>query len=72
MTDAMTHPESNSDDEGGLSAGGSGDGGPLGTPSLDSVEQVPGSDQEDMVVSGGGVADPAEEEATASGDRGLG
>jgi hypothetical protein len=36
---------------------GSGDGGPLGTPTTDNVEDVPGNDGDAMVVSGGGVAD---------------
>jgi hypothetical protein len=68
----MTHPESNSDDEGGLTEGGSGRGGTLGTPSTDNVEQVAGGEQEGMVVSGGGMADPSEDDASAAGERGLG
>ena len=69
----MTHPESNSDGEGGLAAGGSGDGGTLGTPTLDTVEEPPGSDGDGMVVSGGGLADAGREDsATGAGDRGLG
>jgi hypothetical protein len=51
---------------------GSGDGGTLGTPSLAPTEDVPGNDEASMVVSGGGVADTSEDEATAAGDRGLG
>ena len=51
---------------------GSGDGGTLGTPSTDLVEDVPSSDDENMVVSGGGVADASEDDASAAGDRGLG
>jgi hypothetical protein len=68
----MTHPESNSDGEGGLTEGGSGDGGTLGTNTHDTVEDAAGGTQTGMVVSGGGVADPSEDEATATGDRGLG
>ena len=69
----MTHPESNSDGEGGLTEGGTGDGGPLGTASTDLAESPPGADQEsNMVVSGGGVADPTDDDASAAGDRGLG
>jgi hypothetical protein len=51
---------------------GSGDGGTLGTPSTDVVEDPAGGTQEGMVVSGGGVADPGEDDATAEGERGLG
>jgi hypothetical protein len=51
---------------------GSGRGGTLGTPSTDNRQDVPSSDDETMVVSGGGVADAADEDATASGERGLG
>ena len=51
---------------------GSGDGGTLGTPSLPPKEDVPGNDDSDMVVSGGGVADTSEDDATAAGERGLG
>ena len=51
---------------------GSGDGGTLGTPSLAPVEDVPGNDDANMVVSGGGVADTSEEDAAAAGERGLG
>ena len=51
---------------------GSGDGGTLGTPGLPPTEDVPGNDDTDMVVSGGGVADTSEDDATAAGDRGLG
>ena len=42
---------------------GTGDGGTLGTPSTDNVEDVPSNDGENLVVSGGGVAD------TSSADR---
>jgi hypothetical protein len=52
--------------------GGSGDGGTTGTPSNDLVEEPAGGTQEGMVVSGGGLADPSEDDATAAGDRGLG
>lgn len=56
----MTHPESNSGGEGGLTEGGSGDGGPTGTASSDLAESPPGADQDStMVVSGGGTADPS-------------
>lgn len=60
------------DDEspGGLLSGGGG--GDLGTPTHDQVEDPAGGTQEGMVVSGGGVADPSDDEATAAGDRGLG
>ncbi len=51
---------------------GSGDGGTLGTPMHDATEDVPSNDEDMMVVSGGGVADPSEDEGTAAGDRGLG
>ncbi len=51
---------------------GSGDGGSLGTPTHDIVEDPAGGTQEGMVVSGGGLADPSEDEAAAAGDRGLG
>ena len=51
---------------------GSGDGGTLGTPSSDTAEDPAGGTQEGMVVSGGGLADPSDDDATASGDRGLG
>jgi hypothetical protein len=36
---------------------GSGDGGTLGTPTTDNIEDVPSNDGDRMVVSGGGVAD---------------
>lgn len=69
----MTHPESNSDGEGGLTEGGTGDGGTLGTPTLDTKEEPPGVSDDAMVVSGGGVADTgAEDGAAAAGERGLG
>ncbi|MCW2681032.1 MAG: hypothetical protein JWM62_2433 [Frankiales bacterium] len=51
---------------------GSGDGGTLGTPGTDSVEDVPSNDDATMVVSGGGVADTSGDDATAAGERGLG
>ena len=51
---------------------GSGDGGTLGTPGTDSVEDVPSNDDANMVVSGGGVADTSEDDASAAGERGLG
>lgn len=51
---------------------GSGDGGTLGTPSPAPVEDVPGNDDATMVVSGGGVADTSDEDASAAGERGLG
>jgi hypothetical protein len=38
---------------------GSGDGGTLGTPTTDNVEDVPSNDEDSYVVSGGGVADTA-------------
>ena len=59
----MTNPESNSEDEGGLTGGGSGDGGTLGTPTSDTKEAPPSADQDtNMVVSGGGVADTESED----------
>jgi hypothetical protein len=42
---------------------GSGDGGTLGTPTTDNIEDVPSNDEDAMVISGGGVAD------TTLGDR---
>lgn len=51
---------------------GSGRGGDLGTPTHDTVVDVPSNDGETMVVSGGGVADASEDDASAAGDRGLG
>ena len=51
---------------------GSGDGGTLGTPSHDEKGDSPSNDDATMVVSGGGVADTSEDEATAAGERGLG
>ena len=51
---------------------GSGKGGTLGTPTTDTKMSPPGED-DNMVVSGGGVADTAEEDgATAAGEDGLG
>ena len=51
---------------------GSGDGGTLGTPTSGPAEDVPGNDDATMVVSGGGVANTDEDDATAAGERGLG
>ena len=51
---------------------GSGGGGTLGTPGLPPKADVPGNDDSGMVVSGGGVADTSEDDATAAGERGLG
>lgn len=63
----MTTPDEDS------TGGGSGEGGTLGTPSLDTKEEPPGSDEDGMVVSGGGVADTGgEDSAAGAGDRGLG
>ena len=45
---------------------GSGDGGTLGTPSTDNVEDVPSNDGDNMVVSGGGVADTSQADRDAS------
>jgi hypothetical protein len=70
----MTNPQSNSDDEGGLSEGGSGDGGTTGTPTTgNNIMEPPSSDGDTMVVSGGGLADTGgEDSAAGAGDRGLG
>lgn len=51
---------------------GSGDGGTLGTPTRNNVADVPSNDDDTMVVSGGGLAEPSEDDATAAGERGLG
>ena len=51
---------------------GSGRGGDLGTPSHDEKGDSPSNDDAKMVVSGGGVADTSEDEATAAGENGLG
>ena len=51
---------------------GSGDGGTLGTPTHDEKGDSPSNDDAKMVVSGGGVADTSDDEATAAGERGLG
>jgi hypothetical protein len=59
----MTHPSSNDNDSGGLTEGGSGDGGTLGTPTADTKEEPPGSDGDTTVVSGGGVADAGGEDS---------
>jgi hypothetical protein len=48
---------------------GSGDGGTLGTPSQDTVEDVAGGAQEGMVVSGGGVADPSADDGGPTTDQ---
>jgi hypothetical protein len=62
-----------SSDKGGDDPGtGSGRGGHLGTPTHDIVEDVPSGGEDTMVVSGGGVADPSEDDASAAGERGLG
>lgn len=45
---------------------GSGDGGPLGTPTTDNIEDVPSNDEDAMVVSGGGVADTAQADRDAA------
>ena len=59
-------------DDSDHSGTGSGRGGDLGTPTHDTVEDVPGNDDDNMVVSGGGVANPSEDDGTAAGERGLG
>lgn len=51
---------------------GSGRGGTLGTPTTDGKGDIPSNDDSTMVVSGGGVADTDDDQATAAGDRGLG
>ena len=51
---------------------GSGDGGTLGTPTSDEKGDSPSNDDATMVVSGGGVADASEDDASAAGERGLG
>ena len=45
---------------------GSGDGGTLGTPTTDNVEDVPSNDGDNLVVSGGGVADTSQADRDAS------
>lgn len=45
---------------------GSGDGGTLGTPTTDNIEDVPSNDGDRMVVSGGGVADTSEADRDAA------
>jgi hypothetical protein len=45
---------------------GSGDGGTLGTPTTDNVEDVPSNDEDSLVVSGGGVADTSQADRDAS------
>ena len=51
---------------------GSGDGGTLGTPTTDEKGDSPSNDDANMVVSGGGVANTSDDEATGAGERGLG
>jgi hypothetical protein len=46
------------DDDDSDPGAGSGRGGTLGTPTHDVVEDVPSNDDDNMVVSGGGVANP--------------
>lgn len=58
-------------DDGGATTG-SGDGGTTGTPGGLPKIDVPSNDDSSMVVSGGGVADTDEDQATAAGERGLG
>ena len=50
---------------------GSGDGGTLGTPTTDNVEDVPSNDGANMVVSGGGVADTSQADREATSRPGL-
>lgn len=64
----MTHPESNSDDEGGLTEGGSGEGGTTGTADSDLAEGPAGGTQTGMVVSGGGMADPSADDGGPGSD----
>ena len=45
---------------------GSGDGGTLGTPTTDNVEDVPSNDSDNVIVSGGGVADTSQADRDAS------
>lgn len=45
---------------------GSGDGGVLGTPTTDNIEDVPSNDGDRMVVSGGGVADTSQVDRDAA------
>ncbi len=59
-------------DEDSDAGAGSGDGGTLGTPGTDGIEDVPSNDDATMVVSGGGTADASEDDASAAGERGLG
>jgi hypothetical protein len=65
---------SRNDDSSGLPGAGSGDGGTLGTPSTENnIMDPPGNDEDDMVVSGGGLADTGREDSAAgASDRGLG
>lgn len=50
---------------------GSGDGGTLGTPTTDGVGDVPSNDGDDVVVSGGGVADTSQADRDPSNRPGL-
>jgi hypothetical protein len=50
---------------------GSGDGGTLGAPTTDNVGDVPGNDGDDVVVSGGGVADTSQADRDPSNRPGL-
>lgn len=45
---------------------GTGDGGTLGVPTTDNVEDVPSNDGDAMVVSGGGVADTSQADRDAA------
>lgn len=54
--------DSDPDDGDTAIGGGSGGGGTLGTPSSDSAEAPPSQDMdENMIVSGGGIARPSED-----------
>ena len=57
-----------SDDDPGT---GSGDGGALGTPTTDNVEDVPSNDGDNLVVSGGGVADTSQADRDPSARPGV-
>ena len=59
----MNANKDNVDRDGEEAAGGSGDGGAMGTPSSDLDEAPPGTDQEaNDVVSGGGVTGSEDDE----------
>ena len=60
------------DDE--ATGGGTGDGGTTGTPGGPAGPMAPPGHPQDenMVVSGGEVARPGDDDANAAGDRGLG